>query len=456
MRFLKHFVVFAALTGSSGALAAPGWLAYGDLRGHLEPCGCDPQTDLGGIVRLRTLVGRERAAHPGMTLLSLGNNVPTKIGAQDVRLPFMIEAEVELKPTAVLFNELERQHATAIAAAGKSLGRLPNYVLTNHPKGNRPIVPFEPERRDEQHVVLGYVSPGPGRPHVPFDKAMAAAWRQRVAAAKPRGSVLLFAGTDEDLRAISEAEIFDVIVSSNTSMPMDVELGTVEKDNENRLIRLSQAGKRPAVAMVPWGGQGLRRGGALIDGEAKPIAALLQAPAPKPRDANALFKDVVLTSWLTPATGDDGSFKALYARYQAATKAAFAAEATTRAKALATSPYVGAEACQGCHATAYKSWRESQHATAYATLEQKDKHQDPSCVGCHVVGADATGGFVSKEASPQFANVQCESCHGPRKEHVASPKPVKSVTLTCETCHNAQHSPTFDREKFWTRIKHGL
>jgi hypothetical protein len=75
-----------------------------------------------------------------------------------------------------------------------------------------------------------------------------------------------------------------------------------------------------------------------------------------------------------------------------------------------------------------------------------------------VLGATAKGGFVSLEKSPQFANVQCETCHGPRRAHAANPS-VHPETATlpkaaCAGCHNAQHSPKFDFKTYWPKIAH--
>ena len=50
------------------------YLAYGELRGHLEPCGCSPETDLGGIRRLGIVLSRERSLHPQLVAFDLGND----------------------------------------------------------------------------------------------------------------------------------------------------------------------------------------------------------------------------------------------------------------------------------------------------------------------------------------------------------------------------------------------
>ena len=54
------------------------WLAYGDLRGHIESCGCDPKTDLGGLARLSLFLQRERSQFSDIIVFDLGNNFSLK------------------------------------------------------------------------------------------------------------------------------------------------------------------------------------------------------------------------------------------------------------------------------------------------------------------------------------------------------------------------------------------
>ncbi|MFN3075726.1 MAG: hypothetical protein ABT940_02370, partial [Alphaproteobacteria bacterium] len=51
--------------GKAAALDDDGWLAFGDLRGYIEPCGCDPSTDLGGLRRLAVLLRGGAGMPPG-------------------------------------------------------------------------------------------------------------------------------------------------------------------------------------------------------------------------------------------------------------------------------------------------------------------------------------------------------------------------------------------------------
>jgi hypothetical protein len=213
--------------------------------------------------------------------------------------------------------------------------------------------------------------------------------------------------------------------------------------------------------MVPLGGEGVVRGGCLLFAEAKSVAELLAAPAPPPglpvQTTGALARGKLFT-WLDSSLGGERQLVDLFKRYNDAAKEAFVAAGQSREKALANTPFAGEKACETCHPSAAKVWEGSQHAHALATLEAKGKGQDPECVACHVLGAKAVGGFVSKTASPQFANVQCENCHGPRKQHAAAPKPdpesLGGAKAVCIGCHNAQHSPKFDFAKYWPKIAH--
>lgn len=120
------------------------------------------------------------------------------------------------------------------------------------------------------------------------------------------------------------------------------------------------------------------------------------------------------------------------------------------------SQYVGASTCLNCHAKEYAIWEKSGHAHAMATLERKNQQFDTECVGCHVVGFNK-GGFQTLLTTPQLANVQCESCHGPGREHAAAPAKGYGFMPTpvgCTQCHTVPNSPDFNFETYWPKIKH--
>ncbi len=121
------------------------------------------------------------------------------------------------------------------------------------------------------------------------------------------------------------------------------------------------------------------------------------------------------------------------------------------------SPFIGADTCAGCHVEEKAIWDKTGHAHAMATLEGKNQQFDNECVSCHVVGFEK-GGFQSLVTTPQYANVQCESCHGPGKQHAANPQKGYGFMQTptgCVQCHNPVNSPDFNFKTYWPKVSHG-
>jgi hypothetical protein len=133
--------------------------------------------------------------------------------------------------------------------------------------------------------------------------------------------------------------------------------------------------------------------------------------------------------------------------------------------------WVGSAACASCHPGIYADWRETAHARAMKTLEEKDSAWDPECVVCHTVGwtqADK-GGFGRREssfqtpaASAHLTDVGCENCHGPGSLHVKEPArkdlfgPAGAKWSDermwrapdadrCRTCHDIENSHGFNQ-----------
>ena len=94
--------------------------------------------------------------------------------------------------------------------------------------------------------------------------------------------------------------------------------------------------------------------------------------------------------------------------------------------------YDGRKKCSGCHKSQYKSWRQTGHAKAFASLRSgekteakekagldpaKDYTEDKKCVGCHTTGFGMEGGYEIEDPSKYTVGVGCESCHGPGKKY---------------------------------------
>ena len=109
--------------------------------------------------------------------------------------------------------------------------------------------------------------------------------------------------------------------------------------------------------------------------------------------------------------------------------------------------YVSATACQRCHQQEYLQWSATRHAFAYETLLKKERYFDVGCVSCHTTGLGYPTGFQIGDQDSTLKGVQCETCHGPGKQHVGNPKKTNirsgADTGLCLECHDTKHSPGF-------------
>ena len=449
----RFFVIFMILTLERGLVAMP-VAAFGDLRGHVEPCGCDPRTDVGGVKRLATAIARYRASNPGLLLVDAGNNL-LDLDAETPESTALARTLEIIKPSASLINQLEWSRL----AHGTSLPDM-KWVLSNYKGPSLRIRTNSVVSMDgvEIYGFLGLIDKSFRR----ADAGLLAAWKNASSAKKGVTRILIFSGNDGDLSFFYKSKFFNVIVSSNRTK-LGIELGDQEQRNERSLARESK-GKIMAWS-VPFGGGGLLRLGGL---EFTPIPQTLEN-ALKPNCSTcsggaeaglALSRLPVIQTihWLRVGE-DDGlsdDVKRIFAEAKAKSKDSFLAMIERRGKDLSTSEFSGSAACVSCHKSAYEIWAKSKHASAMATLKLKEKHEEPPCVECHVLGFSAKGGYVSEDRSPQFSNVQCESCHGPRRQHVLNPtiKGGIDAKAACAICHTPPHSPGFDLESYWKKIEH--
>jgi 2',3'-cyclic-nucleotide 2'-phosphodiesterase (5'-nucleotidase family) len=114
--------------------------------------------------------------------------------------------------------------------------------------------------------------------------------------------------------------------------------------------------------------------------------------------------------------------------------------------------------CEPCHGDQVAKWKTTAHAKAYDTLVKKSKQFDPKCIMCHTTRYDKPEGFNMKLQQMELVNVQCESCHGNRKQHMTDMKPSaqKANIDLCITCHTSDRCPKFrqDEKKVMDLIKH--
>jgi len=138
-------------------------------------------------------------------------------------------------------------------------------------------------------------------------------------------------------------------------------------------------------------------------------------------------------------------------RFQAAQEKAARQQAVNTQQALTADHYLGEKNCRRCHETEYQMYSKQQHAHAFATLTKNQRDSTPECLPCHVVGMGQAGGFVSKEATPELVNVQCENCHGMGTTHGSGHVVGPEV---CMNCHNQNQDPGFNFDEKVEKIVH--
>ena len=427
--FLCH-VFFGVQT----AAAEVPYLAFGDIRGNLEPCGCDPKTDFGGIRRLVAQINRERALAKNFYVFNLGNNLPElelKVLSEQEKnkIPYILESISALAPDASLFNYSENLH----------LKDRSHYLSTNRNGFREEIVL-------KDAVIFGFTSP---TKEFKAEKAQSVLLRTKItglfAKHKNLKKILLFSGTNEDLLFLRVTYQFDEIISSNIAA-VGRPSNKNESENESLLTRKILG---EDIWMTPLGGQGILRGGILRKQVAPTIAQIFA------KDAKPTTKETAVT-WLTKDLDDESVLKDVFTRYRGQSKNSFLKHASDRKLFLKDSQYIGSEACKSCHAESFETWKSTAHAHAYRTLQEKNQHDNLECVSCHVVGFKEKGGFADIKSSPALANVQCENCHGPRREHAGNPSinPAGDPRDMCVTCHKPPHSSEFSFERYWPKIRH--
>jgi hypothetical protein len=102
-------------------------------------------------------------------------------------------------------------------------------------------------------------------------------------------------------------------------------------------------------------------------------------------------------------------------------------------------------ACVFCHKPAMEQWKTTAHAFALETLRKRGRDKDPDCLRCHTTGFMQPGGTRSvRTAITYFADVGCESCHGPSVDHIRAQNKTGTVLEAppevCVVCHTPEQT----------------
>jgi len=358
-------------------------LYTGAIKGELEPCGCSPETQSGGLARLSGFLMEEGGSLKPFILIDAGNSL-----AEDTAQG-RLKSEALLRSFAVMgYDALAFFKSAAVPPASLNV-RPGKNAITDIPGQRRSIE----TRRGEIRVNIS---------------------------ADPKGlkkgplNVLL---TEKPVTGLKNVSGWDVVITSSGELldePVRIE-GSI-------IISGYPKGEKLGVLKLS------------LDSHGK-VSGFSHRWQP-------LGKEVK----------EDARVRAILKEYDTKV-AALLVEKEKEAASLG--PYLGEAACVECHEPFSESWKATRHARAFETLERVGKSKDPECVVCHTTGFGEAGGFYSKKATPGLADVQCEVCHGPGKDHVREGKATMAVDRSlCLRCHTAATSPFFDYESYRERIKH--
>lgn len=120
-----------------------------------------------------------------------------------------------------------------------------------------------------------------------------------------------------------------------------------------------------------------------------------------------------------------------------------------RAYAYPIPKFVGDQSCISCHQPQHENWKKTGHAKAFQTLVRDKRESDHTCLPCHTTGFGEVSGFADV-----LENVQCESCHGPRRGHPDDAKKGPAVAeKQCLVCHSPAKSPNFDYAPYLAKVR---
>jgi len=388
---------------------------------------------MGGLARRESywngLLSASSAGTEPPLLVDLGNNFPVPSPQGRLKIDVIQAYFARMPADAILPGPAELQVGHLALDH-----RLP-YLLTNNEIAGT-FAPVRTVKRARGEIVLlGYLSPtlvyqGLHEDSYRLAKANAALLKRMrglIRSAAAQHAVLLFRGDDAELARFARSGLFSTIIVGNPSAD----------ETNNKTSRKIGGRSYPQVATKGQAATQLALG--------KRVSAQVE--------------------WLTEKYADAPLAMSALKIYDAKVKQLFESETAARQTAAQHSPFVGADACKQCHVTSFSTWQASPHAQALSSLSKVGKQFDPECLECHVVGLNARG-FVSAEATPDLAGVQCESCHGAAKAHAANPARARLVGSAgpsaappaegvCRTCHRGAHSPKFEFARYWPRIAHG-
>lgn len=401
----------------------------GNTLGELKPCGCAREEDQGGFERRVSYLKEVRAKAKNVLLVDTGDNFkePTRQGK--VKAKYLLKAMEEMEYDAVMLGDHDFVYGNPFLKEQKSIP----WILSNIEMNTWPLPKMRIKSFDNGLIAALIAVADPdlfyGSHHAQATitntkEAVQSLLRQLDAETTPDLVVLLTHMEREKALRFLDAEGVDVIIN-----------GHIEKDTD--LIDMEPVRKDGKIFVQP-GPRGQKMGELSVTIDSRGEKTFEQEMVP-----------------LGPKIPLDPEMVQLYDKYNKEVENMFFASLSER-KDRKKKVFATEKICKTCHPRIHQTWEHSRHGHAYNTLRKINKAFDPECLVCHVVGLNEPGGFISEIDTPDLMNVQCEVCHGSALEHSQAPTAGfgKDAKQACKKCHVKNHSPRFNFEKYWEKIKH--
>ena len=407
--------------------ARPGVFVIGNDLGNLRPCGCSKPV-LGGIERrLAFFAAIPEATRQASIVVSGGDLVVEGGRQQELKLEAFLETFDRLGVAAHCLGDgdlLVGARFWEDRLAIRTDAQTPIVCANLLVQGKALFRPYGKAVRGSRTLfVTGVISPTAHRLNEPGIEVLASVDHEALRAelrATEAADLLFFAAAplDEARRLFAESGLGALARRSLIVVPGIADIPWMQEGGDPPLLEMGHKGQYVAQVAWPDSMQGLERWILAESLSADPFAA----------EVLQLYRDTVAFEDLLGAAP----------QFEAAEGA-----------------YAGAAACATCHPSAHSVWTNSGHARAWKSLERTGDTADPECVRCHVVDFGRTGGFDPASRSP--VDVQCEACHGPGADHVATQSKTPRGLLgerVCLHCHDPANSPAFEFDEYWPKIRH--
>jgi len=422
----------------------------GNTDGYLENCGCKAN-ESGGVARRATVLDSIRRNDPEAVLLDAGSSFnrpepfesPNALATYEQRFYLLLMDRMGYAAAAIGTGELARGRQYFLTAArglrtpfiaanvgADGLNAPCSTVLRAHGRRIGVIGVFEPPQGGRSMLLLDQ-----RLSEFRIEDPVASVLRES-RSLRPRVDLVIAMGKlapSTIRRLVATDPDLDIVISTDSSAPQwaDGPAGShrvILEDDRSGFLGGT------LVLYASLGQYGLSAADLGLDASGRIAEA-------EPRDL-----------WLPDAVRDQAAVREELNRFydrvgtlpeaQASVRPPLADDAYWKDKR-----YAGSDACRGCHMTEYTQWKSTAHAGAFKTLLDRHRHYQPVCISCHVVGYGSRYGYRIGQGEHPLGNVQCEMCHGPGSEHVASPRADNIrrhvPEQVCVQCHTPEHSRDF-------------